>query len=79
MTVTLLGKRTIQTSGNDILVELIATGNGQALKIDDCPLIPLSMEDTYRVLNKFSHAKPESGEGITEIGEKMLVVLVELY
>lgn len=74
-----LARRTVTVSGTDIPVEIVATGNGPALRIEGCPpMVPLSaVHETHRMLSKFSRAGGE-GEGLTPVAERMLAVLGEL-
>ena len=72
-----LARRTITTSGTDIEVEVVATGNGPFLMVKDCPSIPLSeIRPTHRILSRFGRAG--EGEGLTPTGEMLLAVLGEL-
>ena len=72
-----LARRTVTASGKDVLVEIMATGNGPALRVEDCPMIPLeAIPETHRLLSRFSRAT--GGEGLTATGERLLAVLGEL-
>lgn len=72
-----LARRTIETSGKDVLVEIVATGNGPAMRTEGCPMIPLSMAETHRLLSRFGRSGVE-GEGLTPPGERLLAVLGEV-
>ena len=73
-----LAQRTVQASGNSVTCEIIATGNGPALKVLDCPLVPLSLAETHKLLYRFARATPGDGEGLTPAGERLAAVLGEL-
>ena len=72
-----LARRTVTTGGMDISVEVVATGNGPALRAEGCPLVPLSLAETHRLLSRFARAGVD-GEGLTETGETLAAVLGEL-
>lgn len=73
-----LAKRMVEVSGVEILVEIVATGNGPMLRAEGCPMVPPSeMRPTHRVLSRLSRAGAE-GEGLTPTGERLLAVLGEL-
>lgn len=71
-----LARRTIVSSGVDIIVELVATGNGPAIRAEGIPMIPLSLSETHRLLSRFGRAG--KGEGLTPAGEKISAILGEL-
>lgn len=73
-----LGARLLQVSGHDIRCEVVATGNGPALRIPDCPLVPLTLHDTHRLLARFGRAAPGTDEGLTPEGERLAAVLGEI-
>ena len=72
-----LARRTLTTGGREILVEVVATGNGPALRVAGCPMLPLSLSETHRLLSRLGRAAG-AGEGITETGETLAAVLGEL-
>lgn len=72
-----LARRTITTSGRTVLVEVVATGNGPALRVEGCPMVPLSLCETHRLLSRLGRAAG-AGEGVTETGEALAAVLGEL-
>ena len=72
-----LARRTIQSSDQSITVEVRATGNGPVLYVEGCPMIPLSVHETHKLLTRLARASIE-GEGLTEAGEKLAAVLGEL-
>ena len=72
-----LARRTIVSSGKDIVVEVVATGNGPALKAEGCPMVPLSLHETHRLLSRFGRAA-DGEEGLTKAGERLAAVLGEL-
>lgn len=72
-----LARRTITSSGEDVLAEVVSTGNGVMLKAPGCPLVHLTMTEAHRLLARFSRAAAE-GEGITGKGAKAMAVWGEL-
>ena len=72
-----LARRIVESAGKEVMVEIVATGNGPALRAEGCPLVPLSLAETHRLLSRFARAGAE-GEGLTEAGERLSAVLGEL-
>lgn len=73
-----LARRTITASGTDVLVKVVATGNGPALRVDGCPMVPMrSLAEIHRVLSRLGRADIE-GEGLSEPGERLAAILGEL-
>ncbi len=72
-----LARRIVTASGNDVVVEIIATGTGPALKVEDCPMVPLTIHDTHRLLLRFGRGTGDD-EGLTPTGERLAAVLGEL-
>lgn len=73
----ILARRSIETSGSVISIEIVVTGNGPALKSEGVAMMPLSISDTHRLLSRFSRASGED-EGLTEYGERLLAILGEI-
>lgn len=73
----ILARRTITAGGRAVLVEVVATGNGPALRAEGCPLVPLSLHETHRLLARFARAGAD-GEGLTAAGETLSAILGEL-
>lgn len=72
-----LAKRTVEVSGKEVSVEVVATGDGPMFKAEGCPMLPPSeMRAVHRLLSRFQHANAE-GEGLTERGEMLYAVLGE--
>lgn len=72
-----LAKRTVEVSGKEIPVEVVATGDGPMFKAEGCPMLsPSEMRPMHRLLSRFQHASAE-GEGLTEKGERLYAVLGE--
>ena len=72
-----LARRTMVSSGKDIAVEVVATGNGPALRAEGCPMVPLSLHETHRLLSRLGRAA-DGEEGLTRAGERLAAVLGEL-
>ena len=72
-----LARRTIISSGRKIKAEVVATGNGPALRVEGCPMIPLSLHETHKLLSRLGRAS-NADEGVTEAGEMLAAVLGEL-
>ena len=72
-----LARRTITSSGEDVVMEVVATGNGPALKAEGCPMVPLSLAEAHRLLTRFSRAASK-GEGLADKGAKAMAVWGEV-
>ena len=72
-----LARRVISSAGTDITVEVVATGNGPALRVEGCPMVPLSLAETHRLLSRLGRGDGED-EGLTPAGEKLAAILGEL-
>lgn len=71
-----LARRTVESSGKDIMVELVSTGDGVYLKAEGCPAMrPSEVSPTFRILSRFSRAG--NGEGLMSKGERLLAALGE--
>ena len=69
-----LARRTVTSSGDDVLMEVVSTGNGPVLKADGCPMVPLTLTEAHRLLTRFSRADAK-GEGLTATREPRVLAV----
>ena len=75
--VEVLARRTVTTAGEEVVVEVVSTGNGVMLRVKDCPLVHLTLAEAHKMLSRLGRASAE-GEGVTEKGARAAAVWGEL-